>query len=158
MGKNCAHWLYRIDLNFYWDSGLSISSDYAFSDSSGHVRLIIEAGGRMWVLRGYSWNGCSPKVYLFDLVFGTPDGVVHTVTGQPKTYFASLVHDALYQFLDTSTLFNRRTADDCFLRLMAASDFSLRYLYWLAVRALGWMVWRGKKGIRRWHGQAILIR
>lgn len=157
MGKNNARWIYRVDKSYSWDSALPVSEDQAFQDSNGKVRLIIEKGGRITVMRGYSWNGCSPKVYLFDLVFGTPDGVIHASTGKPKTYFASMVHDALYQFLNADSPIRRREADACFLHLMAASDFSLRYIYWAAVRVFGCFVWLGKRYKRIWGGKTLYI-
>src|SRR5712691_2897454 len=97
--ENSVRWLYWLEKNFSWDSGLSISQDYAFKDKTGVVRLILERGGRITVTQGYAWDGCSPKFCFCDLLFGTPDGVVDTQTGRPKTYYASLVHDALYQFV-----------------------------------------------------------
>ena len=153
MCKNSVSWLYQSDACYTWDSGFPIAADLVFYDSSGAVRLIIEAGGKVTVTRGYAWNGCSPKFCLFDITFGTPDGVVHKRTGRPKTYFASMVHDALYQFLDAGSPVTRRQADQAFLRLMADSEFSRR-AYWLAVRLFGWLVWRGKKAKRDWRGRS----
>jgi hypothetical protein len=155
--KDSVRWLYSADANFYWDSGITIPEDQAFVDSTGKVRLIIETTGRISVTGGYAWNGCSPKFCFLDLFIGTPDGVVYAVTGRPKTYYASMVHDALYQFLGADSPFRRPQADACFLRLMADSEFSLRHIYWLAVRALGWLVWHGKRMKRQWQGQRLLV-
>jgi hypothetical protein len=155
MCKNSVRWLYRLDRNYSWDSGIPFVQDRAYRDAAGKVRLIIEAGGLITVTRGYSWNGCSPKFCFLDLLIGTPEGVVHAVTGRPKTYFASLVHDALYQFLRVDPPMNRPQADGCFLLLMGASDFCLRYVYWVAVRAAGWLVWEGKRRKRKWAGEAV---
>lgn len=157
MCKNSVLWLYRLEANYRWESGFDVGEDRIFLDASGRVRLIIEAQGRITVMRGYSWNGCSPKVCVFDLLLGTPDGVVHAATGRPKTYFASMIHDALYQFLRADSPFTRKQADTCFLRLMEASDFSLRYIYWAAVRVLGRLVWRGKSAKRRWRGTGVRV-
>jgi len=96
--KNSVRWLYRLEQNFTWESNHPLPEDFVFWDKSGAVRLIIEMGGRITVTRRYAWNGCSPKFCFFDLLIGTPEGVVHARTGRPKTYFASLIHDALYQF------------------------------------------------------------
>jgi hypothetical protein len=150
--RNSVKWKYRSENNFSWESGLDIAEDRFFLDDSGTVRLIIEAGGLITVTGGYSWNGCSPKFCLFDLLIGTPDGVVHVDTGRPKTYFASMIHDALYQFLRVNSPVSRGMADRCFLHLMAESEFSLRYLYWFAVRAFGWLFWRATKAKRQWQG------
>lgn len=152
MCKNSVDWLYKLDENYSWKSGLHFDVDYAYFDLKGKVRLIIEKDGQITVTKGYSWNGCSPKVRIFDINIGTPDGVVHKHTGHPKTYYASLVHDALYQFLRANSPITRCQADDCFLRLMKESEFCLRYIYWAAVRVLGWIVWSGKKLKRKWKG------
>ncbi len=61
-------------------------------------------------------------------------------TGRPKTYFASMIHDALYQFLAQGLPYSRGEADRFFLRLMAESEFAPRYIYWFAVRVAGWLV------------------
>ncbi len=155
--QNAVKWLYRAERNYSWDSGLKVPNDQIFVDATGKVRLIIETNGRLTVTRGYSWNGCSPKFCFLDLLIGTPDGVVDSNTGRPKTYFASMVHDALYQFLRSDSPINRRQADDCFLRLMTASHFFLRYLYWVAVRLGGRLVWYGKNRKRGWNGQRRLV-
>lgn len=155
MCKNSVEWLYRADTAFSWDSGLAIDDDRVFYDERGTVRFIIEQTGRMTVTSGYAWNGCSPKVCILDLLVGTPDGVVHVRTGRPKTYFASMVHDALYQFLQADSPISRRQADACFLRLMAESEFSLRWVYWAAVRLFGRAAWLATKAKRGWRGSSV---
>ena len=155
--KNSVRWLYRLERSYSWQSGLPFSEDLVYRDASGKVRLILEQGGRMTVTKGYAWNGCSPKFCFCDLLIGTPDGVVNATTGRPKTYFASLIHDALYQFLRVNAPLTRRQADGCFLRLMKESDFALAYLYWVAVRAGGRFVWRGKQFVRKWRGEVVTV-
>jgi hypothetical protein len=158
MCKNSVSWVYRSDANYSWESGFSVGEDHVFRDANGKVRLIIEAEGRITVTGGYSWNGCSPKVCVFDLLLGTPDGVVNATTLRPKTYFASMVHDALYQFLRANSPLTLQQANTCFLRLMKASDFSLCYIYWAAVWVFGRLVWHGKNARRRWRGTGIAVR
>jgi len=152
-----VRWLYRLERSFSWDSGHPIPEDMAFRDRRGRVRLVIEHTGRITVLRGYSWNGCSPKLCVFDVLLGTPEGVVSSVTGRPKTYRASLVHDALYQFLRDGLPISRGDADRFFLRLMAETGFAPRRLYWLAVRLFGRLVWRAKRRARGWQGRGDTI-
>ena len=146
-------WLYRLDSNYSWDSGLSIPEDLVFLDAKDRVRLIIAKEGEITVTRGYSWNGCSPKFCVFDLMLGTPEGVVHRESGRPKTYHASLVHDAMYQFVGTHPLIKRRHADAFFKQLLRDCDFGPAWLYWAAVRLFGWLVWRGKKANRQWQSR-----
>ncbi len=147
-----VRWLYRLDANHVWDSDHAIPEHLVFLDAKGKVRLIIEENGRITVTRGYTWNGCSPKFCVFDLFMGTPEGVVHRDTGLPKTYHASLVHDALYQFLPDGLPLGRRHADAFFRRLLKESDFAPAWLYWLAVRAFGGLVRLGTKKKRHWQG------
>jgi hypothetical protein len=150
-------WVYRLGDHYVWESGWPIDRDHYFSDSRGEVRLIIEVGGRVTVTKGYAWNGCTPKFFFLDLSFGTPDGAVYRPTGRPKAYFASLVHDALYQFLGKDSPISRRQADEAFLRLLTDSRFRLRWLYWLAVRLGGWVAWKATAVTREWEGTGTAV-
>lgn len=150
--KNSVRWLYRLEESYSWESGHRLEEDLVFRDKSGAVRLVIERGGRITVTRGYAWDGCTPKVCVFDILIGVPDGVVHARTGRPKTYYASLVHDALYQFLPDGLPLRRYHADEFFLRLMVESDFAPRWIYWFAVRILGGLFRRAGRKIRKTSG------
>ena len=119
------------------------------------MRLVVEKGGRIVVMRGYAWNGCSPKFCFFDLLLGTPDGVVDARTGRPKTYYASLVHDALYQFVPDGLPASRRDADRCFLALLAESGFRPRWIYYAAVRVFGGLLRRVQRSTRGTSGTAV---
>jgi len=109
----------------------------AFEDKDGVRWLEITRDGGITVLSGYAWDGCTPKICLFDLLFGTPDGTVDSRTGRPKTYFASLVHDVLYQSRRSGLPLPRATADRFFLRLLALTGFTPRAVYYAAVRLFG---------------------
>lgn len=150
--RTAVDWLYRLDSSFTWESGHEIPEDLVFRDESGAVRLIVERSGRITVTREYAWNGASPKFCVFDLMLGTPEGVVHADTGRPKTYHASLVHDALYQFLPEGLPLKRRHADAFFRTLLEEADFAPAWIYWAAVRAFGWIVRRATKAKRGWRG------
>lgn len=150
--RKAVRWMYKLQKNFSWHSPFAASHDYAFQDKKGHTRLIISSEGVITVTRGYAWDGCTPKFCLLDLVVGTPDGVVYLGSGFPKTYHASLVHDALYQFLPHGLPLTRKQADQCFLLLMAESEFTLRYIYYLAVRCFGWLTLPITRRIRATDG------
>jgi hypothetical protein len=84
---------------------------------------------------GYSWDGCTPKFSLFDIkIVGVPDGHIDSRTMKPYTYRASMVHDALYQYLGSVPVY-KRDIDLLFLEMLG--DFRLRYLYYFAVKYLG---------------------
>jgi hypothetical protein len=150
-----VRWLYELEENYSWESGLNLAKDYAFKDKTGVVRLILEKGGRITVTKGYAWDGCSPKLCFLDLLFGTPDGVVHAGMRKPKTYYASLIHDALYQFVPDGLPLGRYDADKCFLRLMEETKFRLRVLYFWAVCIGGGFAWRAKRYVRKTAGTRI---
>ena len=48
--------------------------------------------------------------------------------------------EVLYQFLLDGLPFSRRQADACFLALLRETGFTLRGLYWLAVRLFGGLI------------------
>lgn len=137
MCKNSERWVFTLGAEFTWKSPLTIRQDLDFRDKGGVTRVKLRRPNLLVVTQGYAWDGCSPKVCILDIVIGTPDGVIDSRTKQPKTYYASLVHDALYQFLRDGLPCSRRQADACFLALMRATGFVPRGLYWLAVRLLG---------------------
>lgn len=83
--RSGASWLHKLTTTFSWESGHAMPEDLVFRDRNGTVRLILERSGRIIVTKGYAWNGCSPKVCLFDVLVGTPEGVVHAEKGVPKT-------------------------------------------------------------------------
>ena len=157
MGDDVAKWLYRLDASYRWTSPFTLDGDRVFADAGGRIRLILERDGAITVTRGYAWNGCSPKFRVLDLLVGTPEGVVNARTGERKTYFASLVHDALYQFRSDGLPLSRAQCDRCFLLLMRESGFALAPLYWAAVRVFGWLVHAATRRARHWGGSVSRI-
>ncbi|NMZ57693.1 MULTISPECIES: DUF1353 domain-containing protein [Pseudomonas] len=82
--------------------------------------------------RTYAWDGCSPKVPFFWMAtLGTPDWWEHLESVQclrhgqqqeremfwPVAHHASLVHDALYQFLNVAPV-TKAEADELFHRML----------------------------------------
>lgn len=145
-------WKYRLEENHSWDSGEEVCDDYYFFDRKRRLRLVIEKSGRITVMKGYSWNGCSPKFCFFDILFGTPDGVVYEPSGRPKAYFATMIHDVLYQFLHDCLPYSRRTVDGFFLRLLKESEFRPRWIYWIVVRGVGGISRMFTRRKRDWDG------
>ena len=149
--SNAAPWKYRLEQDHTWATWDPVCEIYASFDRKGRLRLLIDEKGVITIFRGYSWDGCSPKFCFFDFLIGTPDGVVYEPTGKPKAYYASLIHDVLYQFLGKNMPYSRRTVDGYFLRLLAESEFRPRWIYWLAVRLLGGVTKWIKKWKRGWR-------
>ena len=142
--SDTVKWLYELQEGFTWNSGKTIPEDREFQDDQGRTWLMLKTNGDITVPKRYAWDGCTPKFCVLDVLLGVPDGAVHAGTGKPKAYYASLVHDALYQFLDRELPYTRKDADDFFLRLMTETRFLPRHLYYWAVRLFG--------GFFRWFG------
>jgi hypothetical protein len=157
MCSNAERWLFALSSDYTWESGLASPEDLAFRDKIGVVRLVVRRSGTVTVPAKYAWDGCSPKGCLFDFVIGTPDGVVDSRTGHPKTFYASLVHDAMYQFLLDGLPYKRAQVDGCFRRLMTETGFGPRWIYWLAVRILGWLFVAQHRIKRKNHGHAEVL-
>ncbi|MCF8379414.1 MAG: DUF1353 domain-containing protein [Bacteroidales bacterium] len=89
---------------------------------------------------GYAWDGCTPKVNLFHITWGTCDGKLKRFgTGdyKPYTYYASMIHDVLYQYKRCAPI-TRKEADIIFYRLLKQAGFMWAWVYFAGVRLLGW--------------------
>lgn len=149
-GKN--NWIYKLPRDKKFK--LNLSNKIGFG-VDGIVKVIYnERDDLLLIGKGFSWDGCTPKWTWIDLVFGTPEGVVSNVSGVSKTYDASLIHDALYQFAPRyhrrrfTKGFKRKEVDLLFYHHMRINDFKLAKIYYLVVRLLGWYWWN--KTARRW--------
>ena len=150
--KNCQIWKL--------ESGLTLDTPIIGVNYEGKYVSLKETG-ELEIKSGYSWNGCSPKVEIMGMVFGTPEGalprenekdVIKKNLGmigydqldwyKPKTYYASLVHDCLYQISDRyATRMDRKIVDNIFLKILRAYGFPSAKLYYLAVRLFGKYCW-----------------
>jgi len=137
MSTFAVKWIFVLDQDYAWPSGYDFGDGCAFEDEHGKRWLELHPDGTIRVLKDYAWDGCSPKFVVWDIVFGTPDGIPNANTRKPKTYFASLIHDALYQFLDAGLPLQRAQVDRIFLRIMTEHHFGPRRVYYRAVRIIG---------------------
>ena len=119
-------------------------------------RLLIEESGKITVKcgfeNGYAWDGCTPKWNCLHITWGIPDGKLDFSTEKPMTYYASMFHDALYQFKDKGCI-SRKEADVIFKILMKKNRFMWWPVYYGAVRLFGgfcgkWNRKKSKSGIR----------
>lgn len=83
--------------------------------------------------KGYAWDGCTPKFRLSNIMIGTWDGPILFYEKVPQTYYASLAHDILCQYLGKHSV-TREQADKLFYELMKEKKFFLAPLYFIAVR------------------------
>jgi hypothetical protein len=101
----------------------------------------MQEDGSVIAKKGFAWDGCTPKWVVFDLMIGTPDGATDGSTGKPKTYYASLVHDILYQFAPRDQV-TRLQADLEMLYQMEKTNFKLKKLYYRVIRLFGGKWWK----------------
>lgn len=146
-----SHYKFVLAHDFTFSIDQAFPQDITFVDQANMSRLHISHDGKITVYKKYAWDGCSPKVSVFDWYYiGTPDGTMKRSTGQPKTYFASLMHDALYQFMDHPSMpLTRKEIDQIFLDLMTQAGFSLRWPYYIALRYFGGAFHYVMKGIQK---------
>lgn len=106
------------------------------------------------IRRTYAWDGCSPKIWFYwFILIGTPDlwNKLEDITFLnnkneidskkifwQKTHHASLVHDALYQYLGIQPISKRET-DLLFYQMLRESGVSIitAKIYHLAVICFG---------------------
>lgn len=135
-------WLFTLNENFKFDTGIDLTKrmekqavNFGLSGSPSWW-LMINDRGLLVINKGYSWDGCSPKFSLLGKIIGTPDGWPHPVTGLPKTYTASLVHDVLCQFADDPKMpFSRDEIDELFYSILKRNRFKFATVYYYGVRA-----------------------
>lgn len=123
---------FKIRKDYVCESGWQLTRPFHAQwlelSTSGRIRVKANAGG-------YAWDGCTPKWSLLNLcIIGVPDGHLDYRTMKPYTYHASLVHDALYQYLDSVPV-AKQDIDLLFLKMLG--DFRLRRAYYFAVRHFG---------------------
>ena len=132
MARKGASYKFKIQKDYSYESGWKLEAAYSSKwleiSTSGQIRVRANE-------KGYSWDGCSPKWSVFNLFFfGIPDGHVDYRTMKPYTYYASLVHDALYQYLDSVPV-SKDKIDLLFLKMLG--DFKLRKIYYFFVKHFG---------------------
>lgn len=159
MSALSVRWIFVLDEDYVYNILNYLPNDWnqgcAFIDRNGQRRLEILPNGDARVLASYAWDGCTPKFSLFDIVFGAPDGIPNQVTKKPKAYYASLIHDVLYQFLDADLPLSKAHADRIFLDILARDRFAPRSIYYIAVCVFGGLSRRFTRRKRDYAGKRI---
>ena len=79
MSQFAVKWIFILDKDFVFNVRQYLTGNFsegcAFVDRQGKRRLEIHPNGDAKVLAGYSWDGCTPKFAIWDIVFGIPEGV-----------------------------------------------------------------------------------
>jgi hypothetical protein len=124
--------------------GLSFNNDFLSITEDG--RITVKGSSK----KGYAWDGCSPKINFIHLLWGTPDGKLDYRTEKPMTYYASMIHDVIYQFKGEVCV-SRKDADIIFRVMLKEANFMWWWAYSIAVRIGGGLYgsWLVKKGHRK---------
>ncbi len=152
-------WIYVLDQNYTYNIKKYLPTNFdqgcAFEDQTGKRWLEIHPNGDAIVLKGYAWDGCTPKFAIWDIMIGTPDGIPNLQTQRPKAYFASLMHDTFYQFLENELPISRDDADRILLEILERDDFAPRRLYYAAVRIFGGLFHIFSRWKRSYKGKKV---
>ena len=90
--------------------------------------------------KGYAWDGCTPKKNLLHITWGNFDGRLKRFGKgdyKPYTYYASMIHDILYQYKRCAPI-TRLEADRILYIMLKDSGFMWAWAYYIGVRLLGW--------------------
>jgi hypothetical protein len=136
-GKN--RWLFRLDHETYYNQ--DIITGFEYDHEWFHIKPNGEIKLKCSPEHDFTWDGCTPKWVILDLIVGTPDGAVYTLSGLRKTQRASLIHDVLYQFAPRDKV-TREQVDKLFYIEMKKTNFTWAWVYWKAVRLFGNHWWK----------------
>ena len=105
---------------------------------------------------GYAWDGCTPKVNLLHITWGIFDGKLNRFDKgdyKPYTYYASMIHDVLYQYKRCVPV-TRKEADLIFYLMLKEAGFIWARVFYIGVRMFGWWFrgWRYKSKKEIEHG------
>lgn len=138
-------WLYTLEHEYLYSTGFppKMSSESQRFECQGKTWLTIFKNGAVKIAKGYSWDGCTPKLRIGDAIIGTFDGplVRDDLRDEthPQLYYPSLVHDALCQFQrhkhGKTFPYTRKQIDDIFLHHMQKVGFPHAKRYYFFVRA-----------------------
>lgn len=87
--ENPGRWRFVLEEDLRIRFPLDYWGEHRFHDQKGTLR--VSTSGNVWTIhKGYAWDGCSPKIFLFGRHLGTPDF--------EATRAASAWHDSAGQF------------------------------------------------------------
>ena len=147
-------YLYTLESDYQYNTDRFSSKLHGISFKNEYLEIICNGPGDVDinVFTNYAWDGCTPKFKAFGVVFGVSDGPINPETGKPQAYYASMLHDVLYDYSREIAKENGcrisdilYVADDIFYDILRRDGFRRARLYYWAVRRFGH--WRVK--IRR---------
>lgn len=110
---------YVLEDSKHFDLEIKLKEVFKGKGEDGTLWVFITQNGILEILKGYAWDGAT----------FAPDF--------PEIYEATLVHDALYQFLEKGMPLSRKQIDDIFLKMMEKQNFKYAKIYYRAVRLFG---------------------
>jgi hypothetical protein len=120
-------WKFSLFEHFSTDlKRFGISGDFIFFDEINGAKFFVGEikDGVLTILKGYEWDGNTPKFRLFGKILGIPDF--------PETWEASLVHDFLIEYCRQHNI-SRKATDLIFEGILREKRFILKPLYSSAV-------------------------
>ena len=128
-------WIYKVARETWFKTHIrnhTFDCDWFRLEKDGLV--VIKASSE----RAYAWDGCTPKVVFGkkQFILGTPDGYQDSNMFLPVTGYASLVHDAFYQYLHVIPV-KKKVVDEIFKLELQRAGFWFWPVYYLAVRLFG---------------------
>ena len=130
-------YIYKLDAFYAYQAKVELDQPLVF-EQNNKIWLVITMDGNIIIAADYAWDGCSPKINLAGRIIGVPEGEINPDTGKPRTYYASLIHDALLQFSsDPRMRFSRAQIDEMFYDILKRDGFKAAPLYYFVVRKLG---------------------
>lgn len=90
--------------------------------------------------KGYAWDGCTPKWNFLHITWGNFDGKLRKFDSgnyKPYTYYASMIHDVLYQYKRCAPI-TRKEADLIFYNILKKHQFMWSHVFYIGVRLFGW--------------------
>ena len=117
-------WKFKLDNDFSVDLkkyGAEIRRFIFFDEVDGKWRVVGEIkNGVLKIVKGYEWDGNTPKVRLFGKIVGIPDF--------PETWEASLIHDFLIEYCHQHDI-PRKIIDMLYEAILREKKFAYAPLY-----------------------------
>jgi hypothetical protein len=116
-------WKFSLFKHFSTDlKRFGISGDFIFFDEINGAKFFVGEikDGVLTILKGYKWDGNTPKFRLFGKIIGIPDF--------QETWEASLVHDFLIEYCSQHNI-RRNVIDNIFQGILREKKFIFEPIY-----------------------------
>lgn len=129
--------VHHMDFSYQTDILKGRECDYEWLSISKDGTITVKGSN----YNGYAWDGCTPKKNFLQITWGNFDGEI-TKFGpgdyKPFTYYASMIHDVLYQYKRCAPV-TRKEVDLIFYGMLKEAGYMWANVYYWGVRAFGWV-------------------